>query len=147
MAGHINFAEFDPFDGWAWKKLRLVMQELEDVHFREVEAVNFHYYTRMSASVWVSKESGAACVQEAADARRRLRAAWLPWVPVENDGADNASLADRHKQMFGSPGEPRYEAMIAELLNDDRKSLSPEEREAQRIRREAAAIRAAKGNR
>jgi hypothetical protein len=140
--GHVDFTKFDPYDGWAWKKLNLVMQQLEDEQLQQVTDVDFRYYLAMAASKWVTAESGADCVDKAAEHRRKLISAYTPWIAQDN-AAENTveTLVDKYHRLIGKAGEPYYDAMVAEMIANRKRT--PAEREAYRISQEAAARRAA----
>ena len=143
----MDFSKFDPFDGWAWTKLKLVLQQLEDEQLQLISDVDFRYYTTMAASKWVSEDSGKLCVEQSAVARNKLIGSYRPWVlpDTTNDvQAARDDIAATHKRLFGSPGEPRYEAMVAALLATTKPKTAAEKATLE-VQRKAAAIRAAKG--
>lgn len=138
----MDFTKFDPYDGWAWKKLNLVIQQLEDEQLQRITDVDFKYYLAMAGSKWVTQESGADCVDKAAEHRRKLINAYMPWV-TQDTAAENTveTLVDKYHRLIGKAGEPYYDAMVAEMIANRKRT--PAEREAYRISQEAAARRAA----
>lgn len=140
--GYVDFTKFDPFDGWAWKKLNLVMQQLEDEQLQHTTTADFQYYTAMAASPWVTQESGAKCVENATEARHKLIHAYTPWAEPAATAANTVeTLVDTYHRVIGKAGEPYYDAMVAEMKANAKRT--PAEREAYRISQEAAAKRAA----
>lgn len=140
---HIDFSKFDPYDTWAWRRLRLIIQHLETVHLQQTRDVDFRYYIAMAGSPHIAEESWQECIRQAAVTRKALINAYRPWLPpepTENQTTATQSIAERHRALFGLPGEPRYEAMVAELKAAAKRT--PAERAALKLQREAAAKRA-----
>jgi len=140
----IDFATFDPWDNWNVKQLRFVIDYLERRHLQQIRDIDFRYYTTLAASPFVSEESGRHCVSQSAEARNLLVQAHKPWMRADQ-GKQTAttavqSIAELHKTLFGSPGEPRYEAMIEELKAAVKRT--PAEIARLTLQREAAAKRA-----
>ena len=97
----------------------------------------------MAGSPHIAEESWQECIRQAAVTRKALINAYRPWLPpepTENQTTATQTIADRQRELFGSPGEPRYEAMVAELNAAVKRT--PAEREAAELQREAAEKRA-----
>lgn len=140
---HIDFSKFDPYDTWAWRRLRLIIQHLEAVHLQQTRDVDFRYYIAMAGSPHIAEASWQECIRQAAVTRKSLIQAYKPWLPpepTENQAAATQTIAERHRALFGSPGEPRYEAMVASLKAAAKRT--PAERAALKLKREAAEKRA-----
>lgn len=140
---HIDFSKFDPYDTWAWRRLRLIIQHLEAAHLQQTQDVDFRYYIAMAGSPHIAEASWQQCISQAAVKRKALLQAYRPWLPpepVENQAAATQTIAERHRALFGAPGEPRYEAMVAELKAAAKRT--PAERAALKLQRAAAAKRA-----
>jgi hypothetical protein len=143
-AGYIDCAKFDPFDTWHLKSLQLVLQRLEDERQQKIQDTNFRYYTAMAGSPWLA--SADDCFEKANAARLAFIESLSPHSTKPDTAKAVDGIAETYKAIIGSPGEPYYEAMIAELLNPAKKAkISDAERETRRIQREAAARRAAMG--
>lgn len=137
----MDFSQFDPYDSWAWRRLKLVIQHLETKHLQQTRDIDFRYYTAMAGSTKLSDASATLCIEQAANTRKLLTQAHKPWLPPEIDAATaKESIADKHRRLFGSPGEPRYEAMVAELKAAAKRT--PAARAAIEVQQAAAAKRA-----
>lgn len=119
-AGAIDFARADPRDKWWWRKLRWITEEIENTAFQQAyEAQHRHWVTVFSNSA-LKEESFNDSQSQAQEALGSFLAALLPWQAENFRKAAQAGSSDEllaeFRELYGYPGDPRYEEMLAETM-------------------------------
>ena len=146
--GMIDFAGFDPWDMWWWKKIRWVLDELDLQQTREVCMAQHNHWVTMASHSGLTDESWDQAKTNAGSAFNRLLKATYPWLAdqIGEDGmkTDREQAIESYQEEFGKPGEERYEIMLDALLKALKKGkLTQREKEkvrAERRRKKAAAL-------
>jgi len=153
VSGAFDFSRFDPWDFWAWRKLRWVLKEVGDRDDRDLMQRQAMYWATLAANPRVKEEAYETFRGNAGSALNKVLRLSYPWFAeqIGEVGAQTAreqAVADYH-EMVGRPGEPRYEAMVDALTKEfARGKLTQRQKEqdraARRARREARKAAAAR---
>jgi len=140
--GVIDFAQYDPWDSWWWKRLHLILGELSrDINKEALKQQHAHSLALVSHSR-LTPESWDTARQDAGDALNRYLKNVYPWRAKELGEAGTKSgreqAIETYHEMFGREGEPRYEHMVVELKKALKK-LTPRQKEMERKKRRAEA--------
>lgn len=132
--GVIDFTQFDPWDLWWWKRTQWALDELETQLQGEVAKVQHAHWVTLASHGRLEPASFETTMLNARQALDEYMTAMYPWLAdtIAGNAAQNSNeaLMTQYREEFGSPGEPRYEAMIAGLKSVFRKGkLSSVERD------------------
>lgn len=117
--GVVDFARFDPFDAWWWRRFYAVIEELG--RQQNVLALQFQHahHLALVANGRLTNDSWDNCRTAAGEALNRILKNIYPWRADEIGEAGTHTARERaieqYREMVGSPGEPRYEHMVSEL--------------------------------
>jgi len=153
VSGAFDFSRFDPWDFWAWRKLRWCLKELGDQEDKELLQGQAHYWAILASNPRIEEEAYQTFRANAGSALNKVLRLSYPWFAdqIGEVGAQTErekAVTDYH-EMVGKPGEPRYEAMVDALQKEfARGKLSKRQKEqdraARRARREARKAAAAR---
>ena len=114
--GVIDFSQFDPWDAWWWKKLRWVLDEVEAEQNREVTRTQHNHWITLASHSRLTEESFEQIKINANEALQRFLKLSYPWLAdkmTESSSQTNLDrMVEQHHEVFGKPGEARYEKMI-----------------------------------
>ncbi len=117
--GVLDLRGFDPEDGQWWQRLRWATAHVEaDCQLMFQQALHRHWLARLVAdgAETALTQAGAALAEILALTRPWLRDS-LPKTAADagpETADDSRTVAEYHRQV-GRPGEPQYEAMVANL--------------------------------
>ncbi len=118
-SGMIEFSNFDPWDVWWWRKLDWTLTELANQMDREVVTARHNHWVTMSSHGRLTQESFDEAKASAGKAFNRLLALTYPWDAdkIGEEGTKTArdEAVSQYHEIFGRPGEERYEKMVDEL--------------------------------
>ena len=117
--GLINFAQFDPMDGWWWKKLYWTIDELATTQNREAITLQHRHWSAFLGSPKLSSEGFDTAKTNSSAALNRFLKNIYPWLADEigetgTQGERQQAVA-QFTEEFGKPGERRYEEMVSTL--------------------------------
>ncbi len=134
--GLIDFSRFDPWDLWWWKKLRWTINELEMDQTREVVTAQHNHWVTIASHSRLTNESFETAKTNATESFNRLLKLTYPWLADkigEDAGAtDRDAAIDAYHEIYGRPGEPRYEEMVTKLVAALRHKPTRREKERRR---------------
>jgi len=134
-AGMIDFTRFDPWDMWWWKKLKWTITELEAQQSREVALAQHNHWVTIASHSNLVEESFEKAKVNATTSFNQLLKLTYPWLAdrIGEDGTktDREEAVEAYHEIFGRPGEERYEQMVDQLAKSMRK-LSPREKDKAR---------------
>jgi hypothetical protein len=135
--GIIDFAQFDPWDNWWWKRFRLILDEVGRKNNQEALNAQHQHWLALVAHSRLTEESWDSAKQSAGEALNGLLRGYFPWRAKEIGEAGIKSAREQAVASFhdlcGKPGEARYEQMVAELTSYFAKGkLSQREKELER---------------
>ncbi len=131
MRGAMDFSRLDPCDNKWWLKLAWVQEEIARQDALDVMRLQHMQWCHLVTANGLEGESANSIIRAANDYLRSYRKLQLPWIDTQQDTDDGEGvnqdntdsklqhsevddLVERYRQQFGSPGEERYERMIAE---------------------------------
>lgn len=144
--GIIDFAQFDPSDNWWWRRLHLILDELGRQNQQEALTARQRHWLAHVSNPRLDDDSWENTRQHAREALNGLMQGYFPWRAKEigEEGTKTARdhAVEQFHEMYGKPGEPKYEHMVAELsAYFARGKLSLRQKELERKqRRERAAL-------
>ena len=119
ISGAIDFAKFDPFDLWAWRRLDWVLDELGQQANKDVCQLQHNHWATLASHGRLTPESFDQVKTNASAAMNAYMIATYPWrkeefgeVGLENE---RERAVSSYHERFGKPGEARYELMVDEL--------------------------------
>lgn len=141
-AGSFDPSKFDPWDTWCWKKLRWTLEELESQHHRDAARVQHNHWVTLASHSRLAEESFDMAKTNAGTAFNRYLKATYPWLADEigESGTHNERehAVSEYHEIFGKPGEPKYEAMVDTLYKALKKGkMTPREKDKARKARRA----------
>jgi hypothetical protein len=142
--GAINFAQFDPWDNWWWRRMRLIIAELGRQNNQESLTTQHQHYLAYLSNGQLSDDSWEAQKAAADETLNGLLRGYFPWR-ADEIGAAGAKTGRDHAveqfyEIYGKPGEPRYEQMMAEWSAYLAKGkLTPRQKDLERKQRREAA--------
>ena len=139
--GMFNCSEFDPFDTWSRRRLHLLIKAADDELTLQAARDRHQHWLSHSAAAR-SAEAAAAAIEHAAAAFSDVLRSMYPWyadILGENSaGNSTQAIEEAHAAAFGKPGEPRYEAMVDNVLQAlKRGKMTQSQKEARRRERQA----------
>ena len=142
-SGMFDFARFDPWDMWCWKKLKWTLNELSLQQTLDVKRVEHNHWVTMAAHGNLTPESFDRAKTNAASAMNEFLQAVYPWladkIGKEGTQTDRDDAIASYQQIIGRPGEPQYEAMIDTILNATKNGkMTQRQKEKDRARIRAA---------
>jgi hypothetical protein len=117
VTGALDFTRTDPKSRRWWQRLRWVLLTLHNkTKLEYYQAQHRHWVTEFANS---SLDNGSFSATKAAadDYLNRITKLLLPWESdnlQQSGGAEN--LVNEFREMYGYPGDPRYEQMLQETL-------------------------------
>ncbi len=118
-AGMIDFRQFDPWDAWAWRRLRWVLNDLELQQTQDVCRVQHQHWVTLASHSNLTTESFDNVKKNAGNAFNKYLKATYPWLAdkIGEDGtrSEREEGLLSYQQKYGKPGEKHYEAMIDTL--------------------------------
>lgn len=138
--GVFDFAQFDPWDAWHWKRLRLVLDEISRRNNQEALLAQQTHWVALMSNPRLEEESWEGIKMAAQDTLTQILQGYYPWREKEIGEAGAKTSRDRavdqFREQYGRPGEPRYDQMVAELGAYFAKGkLSQREKELERKKR------------
>lgn len=117
--GAVNFARFDPWDTWWWKRFYVILDELGRQQNVEALRAQHNHHLALVANSRLTSDSWDECRVAAGEALNRILKNIYPWRADEIGEAGTHTSRERaveqYQEMVGKPGEPRYEHMVSEL--------------------------------
>lgn len=139
-SGMIDFARFDPWDAWWWKKLKWTLDELDLQQHISIAKVQHAHFVTLASHGNLKPESFDAAKTNAGVAFNRLLKATYPWladqIGEQGTQTERDEALSAYQQEFGKPGDPHYEAMIDTIGQALKKGpMSEREKARDRARR------------
>jgi len=143
--GMYDFSQFDPEDRWKVRKLEWIISHLQRQQDSKIAEITHQHWLARLLQVFISAkaENGEDYRKSAVAAFRRVLRATLPWESDKIDALDTQtgieSVVDQYHQIYGRPGEERYERMVSELIKEfDRLPKTDAEKRRARFKRRQA---------
>lgn len=116
--GAINFAQFDPRNKFWWRRLDLILAELHREDLKKVATIQHQHWLGMSVAA-TTPELRAEARGNAASYMTDIVGHYFPWMKGELAKIKNPtdSAMEEFRDMYGYPGEERYEKMLQEQLD------------------------------
>jgi hypothetical protein len=130
-SGKYDFKGFDPFDTWSWRRLRWLLDEVEEAEYRSYLTLQHHFWGLQSLNTDLSAETRDTARHNAHDIDRKILASLFPWLKLDENRArtEQDQILEDYRAEFGQPGDPAYDKMVAELvaqINADTAEIHPE---------------------
>jgi hypothetical protein len=140
--GAIDFSQFDPWDSWSWQRLHLIIDELANQNNQVAYGAHHRHHLALVSHSRLSEESWENSKAAANESLTNLLQSLYPWRAKEIGEVGTKSSRDhavsQFHEIFGKPGEPQYDQMVAELASYFAKGkLSQHEKELERQKRRA----------
>lgn len=123
--GLFDFKMFDPWDAWCWRKLRWSLDELVVTQQKDVSQVQHNHWVTIASHGNLNDDSFELAKTNASAALNRILKAAYPWLADKigkiGEQTETEELVQKYREIFGSPGEARYDKMIADALEAIRK--------------------------
>ena len=117
--GLIDFARFDPLDGWWWQKLYWTIDELATSQNREAITLQHRHWSAFLGSPKLSSEGFDTAKTNTTTALNRFLKNIYPWLADQIGEAgtqgERAQAVDAFHATFGKPGDAQYEAMVQNI--------------------------------
>lgn len=108
----VDFRNFDPTDRQQARYLRHMIEEVEQDSYAELSRYQFQHALAI-ATCPPGKQIDTGFIDEWFD---RLRARLLPWIDPEAEAKrESDQLVSAIREEIGYPGDPRYEAVMAQI--------------------------------
>jgi len=124
VSGAIDFDRFDSQDSWWQTRLNWVLHEISSQLSKESAVAQQTFWAAKISSGRFAADSLKAFSQHSLEALKDTLRELFPWhsdiFQQDTAKASTATAAEQHAEIFGRPGEARYEAMVDNVL----KSLS-----------------------
>lgn len=139
-SGMIDFRQFDPCDTWSWKRLHWILAELETQQTIDVCRVEHNHWITLASHSRLTPESFDTLKTNACAAFNKLLKATYPWqadkIGEVGTQTERDEAVKTYQEIYGKPGEARYEAMVDTLLAELKKPpLTHWEKQRDRARR------------
>ena len=117
MTGAMDFTRMDPRDRWWWKKLKWVLGAVNNRNLLAgLEVQHRHWITLFSNSA-LDEDSFKSTKENAQEILDRILKLRYPWTGDETaQSSANEDLVSQFREIYGYPGEPRYAAMLEDML-------------------------------
>lgn len=116
--GAIDFAKFDPRNKFWWRKLDLVLHELHQEDLKKTTGVQHQHWLSTTLVQGLSAEQRAEARVNAENYLVQYLGLHFPWLKERlklQQNPTEAAVAE-YREMYGYPGEERYEKMLQEQL-------------------------------
>lgn len=113
-AGAIDFARADLEDNWWWRTLQWTLTEFHRKEKRELLAIQHNHWITAFTNTRLEQPARETSLKNAQEALDDLFHEYYPWLAHEKTTAADATV-DTFREMYGYPGEERYEMMLQEL--------------------------------
>lgn len=135
--GRLDVTDYDPRNTRHKLKITWFLQEFEEEVTAKIIEHRHRQQCALIASTKISGESWESMQQQAINSFEQLRYFICPWIhkkPGEDaTTSSNESIVEAYERMWGKPGTPEHDALIAEtnkFLN-----MTPEQQELHSLRR------------
>lgn len=118
VTGAIDFAQMQPRDTWWWRKLRWTLEAMTRENVIASLAAQHQHWVGIFSNAALDAESFTNAKENAQQLLRSLLQARAPWDKdaIASDIDTATDLVSDFREMYGYPGEPRYEKMLADML-------------------------------
>jgi len=135
-SGAIDFAQFDPMDSWWWKRLTWTLDEIEGVSERKALSAQHRHYCAAISHGNLEPESFDEVKALSRAALNNYLKSIYPWLADQLGEStvqtDRELAVEQYHELFGYPGEERYEEMLQGLTKVfAHGKLTPREKEIQ----------------
>lgn len=115
-ANAIDFTKFDRHSKACWRKLGLVLYELDEQRLRAVALADHTHCVTLASHSRLTDESFRNIKTAANTALERVSKAFCPWLLTaeELEAQRQQDIIATFREAYGTPDDPRYKAMVAE---------------------------------
>lgn len=116
-SGLVDFAKFDPWDRWHWRRLDWLIQETQTQRQAATAELQAQCYAILGSGPALTQDSRQSLWKAAEAALKEAVTLHLCLSPEETRKTslstnDVEELKEAYYSVFGRPGEGRYEAMM-----------------------------------
>ncbi len=116
-SGAMDFARMDPRDRWWWRRLRWALYATNKQNLLAGLETQHRHWVTMFANASLDTESFTNARDQAQEILTKILKARFPWIADEFAATgETESLISEFREMYGYPGDPRYEAMLADMM-------------------------------
>jgi hypothetical protein len=119
-SGAYDFHDFDPQNRWCWKRLRWVLARLDTDNQLQSLLLQHHHWVNIFTNSTLDETSFDTAKGNATELLREFLETRFPWDRDKYAGLAGGTLADaidQFREAYGYPGDPRYEAMLADMMD------------------------------
>jgi hypothetical protein len=113
--GVIDFAQADPRDNWWWRKVQLLIDQLESKNLRQLATLDVQKKAAQLSRP-ISSEDAAVVMEKLFESAELVQSLLFPWhkLPTKDDIVTEAR--DLWTAVWGDPNSPETKEMMAKAL-------------------------------
>jgi hypothetical protein len=122
--GAVDFSTFDPNNKYCWRKLQFVLKELHSKDLKKTAELQHDHWTTLLSVDALEEEQWEEARVNAYNSMSTLMTLYFPWLEdhLETTATTGAAgLEAEFRELYGYPGEERYEQMLKESAEAWRK--------------------------
>lgn len=116
--GAIDFAQFDPRNKTWWRRLDLILNELHREDLKTTSKIQHRHWLATALIPGLTPEQRADGRVNAENYLTQLTGLYFPWLKetLKKQSNPQESAVEAFREMYGYPGEERYEKMLQDQL-------------------------------
>lgn len=116
-SGAMDFARMNPRDKWWWRRLRWALYAVDRQNLLAGLETQHRHWATLFANASLDAESFSNTKERAQELLTKILKARFPWITDEfTTTGETTSLVSEFREMYGYPGDPRYEAMLVDMM-------------------------------